>query len=241
MQRGKNDAIDAARIAEYAFRFRDRMRLWQPPRPALQKLAALSSLRQRLLGVGQQIQHPLNEQSGFVDKVVHKLLARGCQATLKAINADLASAEKQISQLIQGDERLRELFDLVTSVPGIGAATAAQLLVATDERPAARFKAISSPKKLACPAGVAPFEHRSGTSVRGKTRVNQHARKRLKSLLHLGAMSAVRVKGEVRDYYLRKVGEGKNKMSALNAVRNNRTAEAAGSPGVLGRSSGTEI
>ena len=215
MQRGKNDAIDAARIAEYAFRFRDRMRLWQPPRPALQKLAALSSLRQRLLGVGQKIQQPLNEQSGFVDKVVHKQLARSCQATLKAINADLASAEKQISQLIQGDERLRELFDLVTSVPGIGAATAAELLVATDE-----FKAISSPKKLACHAGVAPFEHRSGTSVRGKTRVNQHARKRLKSLFHPGAMSAVRVKGEIRNYYLRKVGEGKNKMSALNAVRN---------------------
>lgn len=215
MQRGKNDAIDAARIAEYAFRFRDRMRLWQPPRPVLQKLAALSSLRQRLLGVGQQIQQPLNEQSGFVDKVVHKQLAKSCQATLKAINADLASAEKQISQLIQGDERLRQLFDLVTSVPGIGAATATELLVATDE-----FKAISDPKKLACHAGVAPFEHRSGTSVRGKTRVNQHARKRLKSLFHLGAMSAVRVKGEIRDYYQRKVGEGKNKMSALNAVRN---------------------
>ncbi|MDF7819379.1 transposase [Runella sp. MFBS21] len=54
LQRGKNDAIDAQRIAEYAFRFRDRMRLWQPPRPVLQKLAALSALRQRLLRVRQQ-------------------------------------------------------------------------------------------------------------------------------------------------------------------------------------------
>ena len=51
---GKNDAIDAQRIAEYAFRFRDQMRLWQPPRPVLQKLAALSALRQRLLLVRQQ-------------------------------------------------------------------------------------------------------------------------------------------------------------------------------------------
>ena len=43
---------------------------------------------------------------------------------------------------------------------------------------------------------------------------------RLKSLFHLGAMSAVRMKGELQEYYQRKVAEGKNKMSALNAVRN---------------------
>lgn len=33
-------------------------------------------------------------------------------------------------------------------------------------------------------------------------------------------MSDIRVKGEIQDYYLRKVAEGKNKMSVLNAVRN---------------------
>ena len=33
-------------------------------------------------------------------------------------------------------------------------------------------------------------------------------------------MSAIRVKGEIQDYYLRKVAEGKNKMLVLNAVRN---------------------
>jgi transposase len=31
MQRGKNDAVDARRIAEYTW-FRDQMRLWEPPR-----------------------------------------------------------------------------------------------------------------------------------------------------------------------------------------------------------------
>ena len=81
-----------------------------------------------------------------------------------------------------------------------------------------------------CHAGVAPFErfaarYLSVSSVRGKTRVNQHARKRLKSLFHLAAMSAIRSKGELQDYYNRKVADGKNKMlpgrrAVLNAVRN---------------------
>ena len=215
LQRGKTDAIDAVRIAEYAFRFRDQMRLWQPPRPVLQKLAALGALRQRLLVVRQQLQQPISEQDGFVDTALQKQLAKTCQASLRAIKADLEMADKQITELIEGDDRLKELFAWITSVPGVGPATATEVIVATDE-----FKAISDPKKLACHAGVAPFEYRSGSSVRGKTRVSQHARLRLKSLFHLGAMSAVQMKGELQDYYKRKVGEGKNKMLVLNAVRN---------------------
>lgn len=215
LQRGKTDAIDAVRIAEYAFRFRDKMHLWQPPRPVLQQLAALSALRQRLLLVHQQLQQPIREQQRFVDPFLQRQLTKSCQASLNAIKTDLKNVDKQIMELIHADEYLKKLFDLVTSVPGVGSATATELLVATEE-----FKAINNPKKLACHAGVAPFEYRSGSSVRGKARVNDHARKRLKTLFHLGALSAVCVKGELQDYYQRKVGEGKNKMLVLNAVRN---------------------
>lgn len=215
LQRGKTDAIDAVRIAEYSYRFRDKIRLWQPPRIILQKLAALSALRQRLLMVRQQLQQPINEQQHFIDSKLQKQLFKTCQASLKAINIDLKDAEKQMSDLIQKDDYLKQVFELVTSVPGVGKVIAIELLVATEE-----FKAINEPKKLACHAGVAPFEYRSGSSVRGKTRVNVHARKRLKSLLHLGAMAAIGSKGELQDYYQRKVLQGKNKMLVLNAVRN---------------------
>ena len=241
LQRGKNDAIDAQRIAEYAFRFRDQMRLWQPPRPVLQKLAALSALRQRFLLVRQQLQQPVTEQEGFVDAGLQKQLAKNCQSSLKAINADLEGVDKQIDELIQKDERLKELFDWITSVPGVGPATATEVIVATDE-----FKAISDPKKLACHAGVAPFEYKSGSSVRGKTRVNQHrtggpARLRLKSLFHLGAMSAIRMKGELQDYYKRKVGEGKNKMLVLNAVASAIRSQQTHSSGLLSGSPPAEV
>ncbi|MDF7819380.1 IS110 family transposase [Runella sp. MFBS21] len=118
---------------------------------------------------------------------MQKQLTKSCQASLKAINADLETTDKKINDLIQQDARLKELFEWITSVPGVGSATATELIVATNE-----FKDITDPKKLACHAGVAPFAYSSGSSVRGKTRVNQHARLRLKSLFHLGAMSARR-------------------------------------------------
>jgi transposase len=206
LQRGKNDAVDAARIAEYAFRFRDRMRLWQPPRPAIQKLAYLSALRQRLLVARQQLQQPVVEAQGFVDKSISRQMANSCRASLRAIDIDLASVDRQISELIGQDERLSELFKLVTSVPGVGSTIAAEVFVATNERPPLRFKNINEPKKFACHAGVVPFAYASG-QYKGKAKTSNKAKKQLKALLHNGAMSAIQHCSEIREYYLRKTAE----------------------------------
>ena len=215
LQRGKTDSIDAQRIAEYAYRFRDHLRLWEPPRAVVQQLAMLSATRQRLIGVYNQLAGPLSEQQNFVNPALQKQLLKSCQASLTAIEKDRKAIDKAIDQLVDGDDQLRQLFALITSVPGIGPATATEVVIATNE-----MQTITDPKKMACHAGVAPFDYKSGTSVRGRPGVSQHARKRLKSLFHLAAMSAIRMKGELQDYYQRKVKEGKNKMLVLNAVRN---------------------
>ena len=215
LQRGNSDSVDAQRIAEYAYRFQDRIRLWQPARPVLKKLTELSRLRQRLLGMISQLRVPLAEQKRFGDKTLNSQLRQHCNGTLLALTADLKGVEAALKSLITDDPTLKALFALVTSVPGIGQVVATEIILATNE-----LKAIEDPKKLACHAGVAPFEHSSGSSVRGKTRVNHQARKSLKTLLHLAAMSALQVEGEMREYYLRKVSEGKNKMLVINALRN---------------------
>ena len=108
-------------------------------------------------------------------------------------------------------------------MPGIGPATTTEVVIATNE-----LRTITDPNKMACHAGVAPFNYQSGSSVRGRPGVSQHrtdgpARKRLKSLFHLATMSSIRAKGELQDYYqpvrrCGKVKEGKNKMLVLNAV-----------------------
>ena len=215
LQRGKTDSIDAQRIAEYAYRFRDQLRLWEPPRHVVQQLAMLSATRQRLIGVYNQLAGPLTEQQSFTNSTLQKQLVKSCKASLAAIDKDRQAIDKAMDALIEGDEQLNKLVKLITSVPGIGTATATEVLIATNE-----LQTIAEPKKLACHAGVAPFEYKSGSSVRGRPGVSQHARKRLKSLLHLAAMTAIRLKGELQEYYQRKVREGKNKMLVLNAVRN---------------------
>ena len=79
---------------------------------------------------------------------------------------------------------------------------------------------ISQWYNLGCYCGVVPFTKSSGTSVRYKSTVSPFAKMKLKKLLHLCAMSAIPNDLEMKAYFERKVAEGKNKMSVINAVRN---------------------
>lgn len=215
LQRGKNDKIDAHRIAEYADRFQDQCRLWQPKREVIQMIEKLAGFRRRLLNAKIQLANPLKEDEQFLTASLMKQIRRSTCKMIKHLEEQIKQVEKSIREIIKQDEQLEHLFSIITSVDGVGEVVFWELVVTTNE-----FKRINEAKKYACYCGVAPFEHSSGTSVRGKTRVSRMANKSTKRLFHLAAMSSVAMKGELQDYYYRKVSEGKNKMSVINAVRN---------------------
>jgi transposase len=215
LQRGKSDKVDAQRIAFFAFRNNDKVRLWTAPRIVILQLKRLTGLRDRLLNMISQLKKPIKESEKFDSKEVFAVVKNSCVASLKAIKADIKKVEKQIMEVIKNDASLTHLFELITSVNGIGKVVACDMLITTNE-----FKNISDSKKYACYAGVVPFEHSSGSSVRGRTRVSHFANKNSKRLLHLAAMSIIRYKGDLKTYWQRKLEEGKHKMVVLNAIRN---------------------
>jgi transposase len=215
LQRGKSDKVDSQRIAFFAFRNQDKARLWSAPRVVIQQLKRLTGVRERLLIMVSQLNKPIQESKKFDSKEVFNAIKNSCQSSLKAIKADIKNVEKQITDVIKTDSSLNHLFELITSVDGIGKVIACDMILTTNE-----FKTINDPKKYACYSGVVPFEHSSGTSIRGRTRVSHFANKNSKRLLHLAAMSIIRYKGELKTYWLRKIEEGKHKMVVLNAIRN---------------------
>ncbi|HEV7423727.1 MAG TPA: IS110 family transposase [Candidatus Paceibacterota bacterium] len=215
IKRGKTDAIDAARIAEYAFTFKSKMRLWNPPREEVKKLRALIIMRDRIVNSIKKLKVPVKENSTFVNKEFALLEAKLMRSSIAAMEKTLVRIEKEITELIKKDPALKQLFELITSVTGVGPVIAMNIIVLTDE-----FKKFDDPQKFSCYAGVVPFDHRSGSSIRGKSKVSHLANKKIKTLLHLAAMSAINAKGEFQEYYKRKVAEGKNKMCVINAIRN---------------------
>ena len=139
---------------------------------------------------------------------------KGMEAVLRRIKEEIKAVERKAKDLIKADPVLARLHTLITSVNGIADITAIAIIVATNE-----FRKFSTARKFACHAGCAPFPHSSGTSVSGRTKVSHKADKRLKSLLHQCALAAISGKGDLRDYYQRKVKEGKHPLLVINAIK----------------------
>jgi transposase len=215
LDRGKNDALDALRIAKYAFAKKDKIKLWEAPREIMIRLKSLIKLRERLITSKKRFLDPLGEEKQFCGKGWVKEHEKLLKPIIAKIEKQIKEVEQKIHQLINGDDDLKRLYGFITSVRGVGPIVAINTLVVTNE-----FKQITDPKQMACNCGIAPFKYDSGKSIRSRAKVSHRANKSMKVLFHLAAMSAISAKGELRDYYQRKVEEGKNKMAIINAVRN---------------------
>ena len=215
LARGKNDKVDSQRIALYATKNIERLRLWKPMNTTLEKIRHLASLRDRLVETKKKLVAPIHEFEDIGNHSMAKLLTKTIKSSLTAIDKDLKNIESKIIDIVNEDDNLKLLFKLITSVVGIGFVTAINLLIHTNG-----FTMMKDARKLACYCGVAPFEYSSGSSVRGKTKVHYMANKKLKCNLHMASLTAVKLDADLKAYYERKVAEGKNKMSVLNAVKN---------------------
>jgi len=215
VQRGKNDRIDAIRIASYALDFQRKARLWKPTTKNIERLGLLISHRDRMVKYLMSLRNTLNEEVGFVDKDLHLEMAELSEAPLEAMEQSIKAFDAQIEDLLNSDIKLARQAEIVKSLPGFGQVITSKLIQITQG-----FTRLNTPRQLACFAGVAPFEYSSGTSLKGRSRVSHLANKDLKKMLHLAALVTIRKGNVMHTYFHRKVAEGKNKMSVINAIRN---------------------
>jgi transposase len=214
LQRGKDDKIDAQRIAKYALLHSNQAKLVNLSGLTLEKLKDLQTNRNRLKKALQSIKTTIQELL-LVDPASGKTLQRVNKEAIKGLEKSLEQVETKMSEFIEADPQLKQKYDLVTTIKGVGKVLAITLLIYTEG-----FTKMTDGRKLACYCGVAPFEYRSGTSVVGKTGVSKFANKELKKILYLVSMNSVRYNQELKTYFKRKVEEGKPKMSVLNAIQN---------------------
>src|ERR1700744_5089974 len=213
--RGKNDKIDAIRIAAFIRKNYAELPQWKPAAAAIQKLKILLTERNSRIKAKRQLLKQQYDYAKMKHLGLDKYLMGLNKQELALINKQIMMIEAAIEDLIKADEQMNSHAKLIRSVPGAGKVLCWMMLAKTES-----FTTITEPRKMACYSWVVPFANQSGTSLRGKQRVSSYADKAVKAVLHLAAMSAIRLKNDLREYYLRKVAEGKNKMSALNAVRN---------------------
>lgn len=214
VRRGKDDKADAKKIAEYACRFQSCCRLYDLPSTNLVSLKQLLSERDMYLSHKSCYKGQLSDQKKFMNAEDYTKKSKRLKALVKNLEKLIEDIDRQIDELIESDSNLKNQMTLLKSIDGVGDGTARKMIVVTNA-----FTAFRSPRQFCCYAGVAPFEYRSGSSIYTRKKVSQRADKSIKKLLHLAALSSIKVQGELHDYYVRKIEEGKNKMLVINAVR----------------------
>src|SRR3569833_2102467 len=215
LTRGKNDKVDAVRIAAFIKKHHTDLPQWKPSTQAVQQLKALLSERNNRIKSRKQLVTRQHDYSRMKHLGIDKELRMLNEQQLRLIDKQIELIEKRIEFVIKSDEQMCRQAKLIRSIPGVGKVLSWVMLAKTES-----FQLITAPRKMACYSGVVPFAYPSGTSVRGKDRVASYADKAIKTVLHKTTKNTKHKKKKHRVYYLRNGAQCKNKMSVLNAVRN---------------------
>ncbi len=219
MVRGKDDRVDARRMALYGHRLRDELEPDQACGPRIEGLKAMASLRKRMVRQRAGHKASLGEQRRVLDAEGYQAVLDAQVRMVESLSKEIAELEAEMARLIREDRKLKRAYELILSVKGVGTVTAIAMMVATYD-----FTKFKTWRKFASYCGIAPFPHRSGTSIRGRTKVSHLANKEIKSLLNMCALSAIQWDPETRSYYQRRTQQGRNEMSTLNIIRNKLVA-----------------
>jgi transposase len=213
ISRGKNDKADAKDIALYSITHLHQLSLTALPEDNFIELRLLLAEREKTIKTIGIFKTTL-ESKEFLPKTILKSTLLHNKRTIDFLKKQLLEIEKLIRKIIETNPVFAKQAKLLQTVPGVGKQTAVNLIVFTHA-----FTSFKNWRKFACYCGVAPFEYSSGSSIRGKTKVSHLANKKLKALLNMAALSAKKNDMELKNYFDRKVKEGKNKMLVLNAIR----------------------
>jgi transposase len=217
IRRLKTDRADASMIAEYAMRNYDKAVIYKPLSKSLSDLRELFLYRQMIVRERSSLMVRRSEKKLTMEKSHAKtVISQSSRHLITEMNKEIAKIDKQIDELINQDEELKEVYAIVTTIPGIGTQNAVCLMVYTDN-----FRKFSyNSRKIACYYGIAPFGKDSGTSVHTDPHVHFMANRQIKAILTQAALSASTYNPVIRDYYTRLLARGKKKQVALNNVKN---------------------
>lgn len=217
----KTDRLDAELIARYAWLYREELEPSTVKSTSHLELGRLLALRDQLVRNNAGLKGTLKELKVLLSSPSTDV---GCLSLKRSIDyqeKQVKAIEERIKDILTEDASMFKNYELLTSLKGVGLVVACQLIYHTGN-----FTRFDSWRAFSSYCGTAPFEHRSGTSIYKRKQCHYLGDRKMKSLLSMASVSAIQHDSELRLYYNRKLAEGKDKMLAINNVRNKLIARA---------------
>jgi len=199
-QLAKTDAIDARVIARFAASVGP-----EPGQPEGENQRRLKALRARR----QQVQQTLIQEKNRLGTARDEEAREWIRRSIGFLNDQLAEIDGRLAELTSEDPEFRRRRDLLVSVPGVGATTAAGLIA---ELPELGSMNRGQAARL---VGLAPVNRDSGT-LRGKRMIGG-GRVTVRRSLYMATLVATKHNPIIRQHYEKLVARGKAKMTALVA------------------------
>lgn len=203
--RNKTDQVEARALARFGAERQPQAYI--EPSPEYAELRELARYRQDV--VGMRLAEEARMKEGSTSKTVLKQLSNH----IRHLQREEEKLEKAMQELVNRSEGLKKDTELLDSIDGVGVIVATVILSELGDL--RRFK---SGRQLTAFAGLSPRRYESGTSVHRRTRMCKKGSPRVRQMLYLSAMAAIKKESDLQQCYLRLVAAGKEKMSALGAV-----------------------
>lgn len=203
--RNKTDRADARVIARFGAE-----RSPQPFEPLTPEQAQLRELmRERHSVLTERVAMTQRAGEGSCSPLVRRIHKKRI-AHLVKIEEQLKAA---IEELLDSVPQFKADLDLLTSIPGVGLITAATVLGELGD-----LRRFTRARALSAFVGLSPRQRQSGSSVHGRTRMSKKGNPRVRSMLYMATLAAVRGDHALGRSYRHLVAQGKSKMAALGAV-----------------------
>jgi transposase len=217
----KTDKLDAKLIARYAWLYREELEPSTVKSTSHLELGRLLALRDQLVRNNAGLKGTLKELKVLLSSPSTDAGCLSLKRSIDYLDKQVKGIEQRIKAIITEDHSMHKNYELLTSLKGVGLVVACQLIYHTGN-----FTRFDSWRAFSSYCGTAPFEHRSGTSIYKRKQCHYLGDRKMKSLLSMASVSAIQHDSELRLYYKRKLAEGKDKMLAINNVRNKLIARA---------------
>lgn len=214
MQRGKNDKIDSKRIAEYGYEKREKLKEHKVCDAVITRLKQLLTQRSGFIDDKKAHEHRMKELLAMMDFKANDAIIKHYKQAVDFAVKMINKTEKEIKKIISKDEAMSTNFELITSIPGIGEVNGWMTIAYTQN-----FECFPDGRTYGAYIGVVPYDHSSGTSIKGKSKVSHMANKPLKADLSMAAKASVQHDPEMKEYYERRTLMGKHHMSIMNEVK----------------------
>lgn len=200
ISRGKNDQVDARRIATYAEEKIKTIDADKPLDKRILRLKELLAFRKRMVRINAGLKASIKERIAMYEVTTKDIIVKMAQATINKHQADIKKLDQALLALIQEDKQLQLNYDILTSLKGIGPVNALMTIAYTEN-----FTSFTNARTYAVYVGVVPFDHSSGTSLNARKRVSHLANKELKQELNQAAKTAIIWDKELHEYATRKM------------------------------------